>query len=73
MTTKLLHIEEEDLDIELTQSMGLLVRDKRQNCEIEISPEITAKILTFAGIIIRGLIQAQKLGLVDDSLQPDWK
>jgi len=72
MTTKLLHIEEEDLDIQLTEEMGLLVRDVKQDCEIEISPQITAKILSFASIITRGFMDAQRKGLIDDKLSPDW-
>ena len=73
MTTKLLHIQEESLDIELTEAMGLIVRDISKDCEIEISPEITAKLLNFAALIIRGFMSAQRAGLVDDKLSPDWK
>lgn len=73
MTTKLLHIEEESLDIQLTEKMGLLVRDIEKDCEIEISPEITGKILSFAGIIMRGFMDAQKRGLIDERLSPDYK
>ena len=73
MTIKLLYIQQEDLEIEITPEMGLLVRDNRKDCEIELSPEITSQLLSFAGIIIRGLLDAKKRGLIPDKLSPDWK
>lgn len=73
MTTKLLHIEEESLDIQITEKLGLIIRDVERDCEIEVSPEITAKLLSFASVIMSGIVSAQKSGMLGDMFSPDWK
>lgn len=74
MPFRLLHIELEDLDIEISQKMGLIIKDKKQDCEIELSPEITAQLLVFGNLLMLGFNDALKKGLIDKSmLSPDWK
>jgi len=73
MVVRLLHIEEENLEIEITHELGLLIKDKKQNCEIEVSPQTTGLLLNFANVIICGFLDAQAKGLIPEELSPDWK
>lgn len=74
MPFRLLHIELEDLEIELTHEMGLIIKDKKRDCEIEISSEITSQLLIFGNILMLGFAEASKKGMFDASkLSPDWK
>ncbi|KKM94429.1 hypothetical protein LCGC14_1198500 [marine sediment metagenome] len=73
MTIKVLFIQQEDLEIELTRDLGLRVRDLKKDCEIDISPEITAMLFSYANVIIRGFMESQKDGTISDETFPDWK
>ena len=73
VTIKLLYIQQEDLEIEITPEMGFLIRDNKKDCEIELSPEITAQLLSFANIIIQGFVEAKKRGFIPEELSPDWR